>query len=271
MHQTTVKDSRVWTSDQDSTPQWDNTLTARRTTATSGNGRVASCQPYSRRLPRLSQLTEYSMLRQDRVRPRRWHLPKVGPSGLVVGVRHLVGDAQRSQEQVCRFEIPARRDGWSALPFADATFDSVICQLGLMFFPDPARGLAEFRRVLRPHHRAVVCVISTRERAPMWGVLAEILSRYLPEQQEVLHSSFALADAGRLERLLATAGFREISVTRRPVRAALGRSTTIRAPIEEGVVVCHRLTSRCLTEFTGGTGGSTGTAGAIRVQWTARH
>jgi ubiquinone/menaquinone biosynthesis C-methylase UbiE len=53
-----------------------------------------------------------------------------------------------------------------ALPFADATFDAVLCQLGLMFFPDPARGLAEFRRVLRPRRRAAVCVISiTRTRA----------------------------------------------------------------------------------------------------------
>ena len=70
---------------------------------------------------------------------------------------------------------PVVGDG-QALPFADATFDAVISQLGLMFFADPALGLAEFRRVLRPRRHAAVCVISTRERAPMWGVLAEILS-----------------------------------------------------------------------------------------------
>jgi hypothetical protein len=32
----------------------------------------------------------------------------------------------------------AAYDG-QALPFANGSFDSVICQLGLMFFPDPAR------------------------------------------------------------------------------------------------------------------------------------
>jgi hypothetical protein len=33
----------------------------------------------------------------------------------------------------------AVEDG-QALSFADGTFDAVLCGLGLMFFPDPARG-----------------------------------------------------------------------------------------------------------------------------------
>jgi ubiquinone/menaquinone biosynthesis C-methylase UbiE len=37
-----------------------------------------------------------------------------------------------------------------ALPFADASFDAVLCQFGVMFFPDRVRGYAEARRVLRP-------------------------------------------------------------------------------------------------------------------------
>jgi SAM-dependent methyltransferase len=37
-----------------------------------------------------------------------------------------------------------------ALPFADAAFDVVVCQFGVMFFPDKARAFAEARRVLRP-------------------------------------------------------------------------------------------------------------------------
>ncbi|HET7092186.1 MAG TPA: methyltransferase domain-containing protein, partial [Thermomicrobiales bacterium] len=37
-----------------------------------------------------------------------------------------------------------------ALPFADAAFDLVVCQFGVMFFPDKALAFAEARRVLRP-------------------------------------------------------------------------------------------------------------------------
>ena len=36
------------------------------------------------------------------------------------------------------------------LPFADGTFDAVVCQFGVMFFPDKPKGFSEARRVLRP-------------------------------------------------------------------------------------------------------------------------
>src|SRR5687768_6855386 len=42
----------------------------------------------------------------------------------------------------------ALADG-QALTLPDESFDAVLCAMGLMLFPDPARGLAEFRRVLR--------------------------------------------------------------------------------------------------------------------------
>ena len=36
------------------------------------------------------------------------------------------------------------------LPFADEAFDVVVCQFGVMFFPDKAKAFSEARRVLRP-------------------------------------------------------------------------------------------------------------------------
>jgi SAM-dependent methyltransferase len=38
----------------------------------------------------------------------------------------------------------------NTLPFADASFDLVVCQFGVMFFPDKAKAFAEARRMLRP-------------------------------------------------------------------------------------------------------------------------
>lgn len=36
------------------------------------------------------------------------------------------------------------------LPFPDGAFDAVVCQFGVMFFPDKAKAFSEARRVLRP-------------------------------------------------------------------------------------------------------------------------
>jgi SAM-dependent methyltransferase len=36
------------------------------------------------------------------------------------------------------------------LPFPDQSFDLVVCQFGVMFFPDKGAAMAEVRRVLRP-------------------------------------------------------------------------------------------------------------------------
>ena len=36
------------------------------------------------------------------------------------------------------------------LPFEDASFDAVVCQFGVMFFPDKAKAFSEARRVLKP-------------------------------------------------------------------------------------------------------------------------
>lgn len=36
------------------------------------------------------------------------------------------------------------------LPFEDRTFDAVVCQFGVMFFPEKSRAYSEARRVLRP-------------------------------------------------------------------------------------------------------------------------
>jgi ubiquinone/menaquinone biosynthesis C-methylase UbiE len=141
-------------------------------------------------------------------------LPIVGASGLVIGADISPAMLEAARDRVDQQSFsPVATDG-QALRFRDGSFDAVICQLGLQFFPDPALGLKEFQRVLRSGGCAAVGVISTPDGAPMWGILADVLSRFLPEQRDIIHLSFALADPNQLESLFANAGFRDIRVER---------------------------------------------------------
>jgi SAM-dependent methyltransferase len=162
-------------------------------------------------------------------------LPIVEPTGSVVAldISDTMLQAARSRIHAASFR-PVVGDGQS-LPFPSATFDAVICQLGLQFFPDPAQGLAEFHRVLHPTCRAAVCIIGPAENAPMWGILADAVSRYLPSQRDVLHLSFSLQNADHLEALLRTAGFRDIAVHRETREGQLDSFETYWSDVEAGI------------------------------------
>jgi len=94
-------------------------------------------------------------------------LTVVKSAGFVIGadISPAMLTAARTRLGDAEFR-PVATDG-QALAFREGSFDAVVCQLGLQFFPDPARGLAEFRRVLRVGGCTAVCVISTPDRTPM--------------------------------------------------------------------------------------------------------
>jgi ubiquinone/menaquinone biosynthesis C-methylase UbiE len=98
-----------------------------------------------------------------------------------------------------------------ALPFSEACFDRVICQLGLAFFEDPARGLAEVNRVLAHGGRAAVSVNSTPERS-LFTRIGTVIGRHVPSQAEQLNRYASIRTVGRLSALLRRAEFSEIEV-----------------------------------------------------------
>src|SRR6478672_959396 len=52
------------------------------------------------------------------------------------------------------------------LPFGDGEFDLVVCQFGVMFYPDKVRGNAEARRVLRDGGHYVAVIWDRLDRNP---------------------------------------------------------------------------------------------------------
>src|SRR3981189_1067653 len=56
----------------------------------------------------------------------------------------------RAAEQVSSTRVSWQKADAQALPFPDGAFDAVVCQFGVMFFPDKQKAYREARRVLKP-------------------------------------------------------------------------------------------------------------------------
>jgi demethylmenaquinone methyltransferase / 2-methoxy-6-polyprenyl-1,4-benzoquinol methylase len=108
------------------------------------------------------------------------------------------------------------------LPLADASLDVVTIAFGLRNLPEPGQGLLEFRRVLRPGGRLVVCEFST----PVVPVFRDVYQRYLtrlmpvaarrltsdPEAYQYLARSIgAWPDQPGLARWMQDAGFERVA------------------------------------------------------------
>jgi len=53
-------------------------------------------------------------------------------------------------ERISSSRVSWRKVDAQALPFPDGAFDAVVCQFGVMFFPDKQKAYREARRVLKP-------------------------------------------------------------------------------------------------------------------------
>ncbi len=131
-----------------------------------------------------------------------------------------------------------------ALPFPDRSFDAVICQFGVMFFPDKVGAFAETRRVLRPGGRYVFSVWDALETNEATRAVQDALAPLLPDGPPTFFSRvpFGYHDAGVIRAALAEAGFGQAEVETVTLQSpaasaadaakALCMGTPIRAEIE---------------------------------------
>lgn len=138
---------------------------------------------------------------------------RLGPSATVVGLDRNESMLAVARETATDAGAPIEwRQGDAAeLPFADASFDVVLCQQGLQFFPDQPRALREMRRVLADGGVAGLAVFGAPTKYNI--ALADALARYADAAtaQRSL-APYSLADRGVLLGLLRDAGFNEIDV-----------------------------------------------------------
>jgi ubiquinone/menaquinone biosynthesis C-methylase UbiE len=131
-----------------------------------------------------------------------------------IGVGQVVGlDLNPGMLAVAHPPIEWQQGSALELPFRDGSFEVALCQLGLQFFPDRTVALGEMLRVLVPGGRLALSVYSAIERTPVALALAQALDRHLgPGASAVKRSEHVLADADELRRLVADAGFTDVTL-----------------------------------------------------------
>jgi len=140
-------------------------------------------------------------------------LAAVGPTGHVTAADLSPTMAEKARERLSKAaNVSVSVEDGEALSFPDLSFDAVLCNLGLMFFPDPVRGLSEFRRVLRPGGRAAVSVNTVVERSYNHQINV-IIARHVPGLAAAVTRTFALGETSRLQSLFSEAGFEDIETT----------------------------------------------------------
>jgi SAM-dependent methyltransferase len=100
----------------------------------------------------------------------------------------------------------------TALPFADGSFDAVMCQFGLMFFPDKAKSCSEVFRVLAPGGRYVFSVWDSHRYNPFGRITHQVAGRFFPaDPPQFYNVPFSCHQIDPIKELLITAGFTGIN------------------------------------------------------------
>jgi ubiquinone/menaquinone biosynthesis C-methylase UbiE len=141
---------------------------------------------------------------------------RVGKDGRVVGVdlnAGMLAMARVLPPPPAGSSIEWREGNATALPFPDATFDAVLCQQGLQFFPDKPAALRDMRRVLVPNGRVVFSVWRRSAHCPWQRAVADALERYVSSEAAMgIRGALALADKEELRTLITAAGFRTVRI-----------------------------------------------------------
>jgi ubiquinone/menaquinone biosynthesis C-methylase UbiE len=116
-------------------------------------------------------------------------------------------------------QTKARNVAWQqadalALPFGDGAFDTIVCQFGVMFFPDKRAGFREALRVLEPGGRLVFSVWDRIEDNEMARIVTDAVAALFPADppQFLARTPHGHHDVAILRDALTQAGFARVEV-----------------------------------------------------------
>jgi ubiquinone/menaquinone biosynthesis C-methylase UbiE len=141
--------------------------------------------------------------------------PLVAPAGRLVGLDFnapMLDVACREAEKG-GMSIEWHEADAASMPFADSTFDVVLCQLGLQYFTERHAAMREMHRVLCASGRLVLSVFRPVACNPSHAVFSDALERHVGAAAAATRRApFALSDRDEIRALVAEAGFHDVAV-----------------------------------------------------------
>ncbi|MEU9285926.1 methyltransferase domain-containing protein [Streptomyces sp. NPDC048275] len=138
---------------------------------------------------------------------------RVGPAGRISAadvnegmLRVAAAHAPRLYPDIEFTTAPADK-----LPYPDATFDAVVCQQGVQFFPDLDAALAETARVTREGGRFAATAWADRNLLPYFVAQYEAIKEYGGREIATSYEAAFSGTAARLTTALRAAGFHDVT------------------------------------------------------------
>ena len=121
----------------------------------------------------------------------------------------------------------------TALPFPDASFDVVVCQFGVMFFPDKDKGHREAHRVLVSGGRYLFSVWDSHRHNPIGPLITDILEGFFPHDPPQFYQvPFSYHQIDPIKDWLHAAGFTNLRIAvLRVIKIIPNVSTSARAVV----------------------------------------
>jgi ubiquinone/menaquinone biosynthesis C-methylase UbiE len=113
------------------------------------------------------------------------------------------------------------------------SFDAVICQLGLMVFPNPVKVLRVMRRVVRQGGKVATLVFSTAEKNPYQGIPMGVARRFGSKTPPL----FSLGETDVLENTFREGGLHDIAVRAVSFRRHYSSTAEIIQRLQEGAIL----------------------------------
>jgi len=144
---------------------------------------------------------------------------RVLATALPQDVRVVATDLNQPMLDHASRQLSSARVTWQqadaqSLPFPDAAFDAVVCQFGVMFFPDKNRAFSEAHRVLTPGGRFLFNVWDRIEENEFADIVVKSVAARFPDDPPMFlaRTPHGHHDTAALEAQLRAAGFAAVAI-----------------------------------------------------------